>query len=219
MEEEPIDTLDAPPLDPVNLDEPTPPEPQPNADESNPTEPPVEEEAPKGEPPAFNLDEYMSGIKVDEGQTYEFNQDLLKEIAPIANEEGVKPETLSRLANYLAQREAKGMEERQALQAKANEERAAYVATLDKQVAELRKADPQFASYVKAALNLDFIKGSVFEQLFHTTEIGHDPVVHQMLAWIGRPVAVDKGIGSHSTGRTNAPDMTLGQAWFGGKYK
>lgn len=214
----PIDDTSAPPLEPLNLggtDSVAPAEPP--ADTATPGEPTATE--PTDPAPAFNVEEYIAGVKVDEGQTYEFNQDLLKEVAPVANELGINPEQLGKLANLMAQREVKDIAERQARQAKSDEERATRVAELDKQVAELNKADPQFAGNVKAAMGLDFMKGSALETLINTTELGHDPVMQQLLAMAGRTVAVDTGVGVNSAPSPAPAFQSWAERWSGGLVK
>lgn len=216
------DTTSAPPIAPLNLDDDVA---QKVDDTAQPTEPTDGTDNAKtdgtddNKPTEFNVDDYVANIKVDEGQSYEFNKELLKEVAPVANELGINPEQLSKLANLMAQRESKFLAERQALQAKADEERASRVAEFDKQIAELRKEDPQLASNVKAAMGLDFVKGSAFEECLNTTELGHDPVVFRLLAMAGRTVAVDNGTGANATTQGANGNYSFAEVITGGRYK
>lgn len=199
-------------VDPPPADNPPPVDPK-------PTDPPKEGDPKPTDPPAFNLEEYLSGVKVDEGKTYEFDQDLLKEVAPVANELGIKPEALGKLANLLATRQnadlAKAAEEHVAY----NQRQAEYVKRLDAAADELRKANPQFDKNVKAALELPFVKGSEFAKVLTETHLSHDPVVLQLLERAGRGIAPDEGDGVNAPAPNGGGNATVAEIFTGGLYK
>jgi hypothetical protein len=200
-------------VDPPPADNPPPADPK-------PTDPPKEGGDPKpADPPAFNLEEYLSGVKVDEGKTYEFDQDLLKEVAPVANELGIKPEALGKLANLLATRQsadlAKAAEERTAY----NQRQTEYVKQLDAAANALREANPQFDAHVKAALELPFVKGSEFANVLKETHLSHDPVVLQLLEIVGRTHASDDGLGVNTPAPNGGGNATVAEIFTGGLYK
>lgn len=199
-------------VDPPPADNPPPADPK-------PTDPPKEGDPKPADPPTFNLEEYLSGVKVDEGKTYEFDQDLLKEVAPVANELGIKPEALGKLANLLATRQstdlAKAAEERNAY----NQRQTEYVKQLDAATDELRKANPQFDKNVKAALELPFVKGSEFANVLKETHLSHDPVVLQLLEIVGRTHASDDGLGVNTPAPNGGGNATVAEIFTGGLYK
>jgi hypothetical protein len=158
-------------------------------------------------------------VKVDEGKTYEFDQDLLKEVAPVANELGIKPEALGKLANLLATRQsadlAKAAEERTAY----NQRQTEYVKQLDAAANALREANPQFDAHVKAALELPFVKGSEFANVLKETHLSHDPVVLQLLEIVGRTHASDDGLGVNTPAPNGGGNATVAEIFTGGLYK
>ena len=198
---------------PPSLVDPPPADPKPG-------ETPTEGGDPKpADPHAFNLEEYLSGVKVDEGKTYEFDQDLLKEVAPVANELGIKPEALGKLANLLATRQsadlAKAAEERAAY----NKRQSEYVKQMDAATEALREANPKFDANVKAALELPFVKGSEFAKVLTETHLAHDPVVLQLLERAGRGIAPDEGDGVNAPAPNGGGNATVAEIMSGGLYK
>jgi hypothetical protein len=217
MNDNPIENNIDPIAPPPNLaGDPAPNTPPPPPDGGTP---PNGNQPPADPPPAFNLEEYLQGVKVDEGQTYEFDQDLLKEVAPVANELGIKPEALGKLANLLATRQsadlAKAAEERAAY----TERQTAYVKQLDEAAEALRKDNPQFDAHVKAALELPFVKGSEFAKVLMESHLSHDPVVLQLLEIVGRIHAGDDGIGVNTPASNGGGNPSIAEIMTGGLYK
>lgn len=215
---EDIDNVPTEPLaPPPGLTEAPPTEPVEPVD-APPQEVPATEGTETPEPQAFNLDEYIAGVKVDEGMSYEFDQDLLKEVAPVANEAGISPENLSKLANLLAKRESDMLAKTTAAQTEFRARQEAYVKEMDAQVEALKKDNPQFEGNVRAALNLPFVKDSVFMKTFLESELSHDPVVLQILERAGRTIAPDAGDGANAPAPT--PEArSLVDILTGGRYK
>jgi hypothetical protein len=158
-------------------------------------------------------------VKVDEGKDYTFDEDLLKEVAPVANELGIKPEALGRLANLLADRQSADLAKAAEARAAYTERQAAYIKQMDEAANALRAENPQFDAHVNAALNLPFLKDSEFLKVFRETPLSHDPAVLQVLERAGRTVATDEGIGANAPSPTKGAKLSFAEIMTGGRYK
>lgn len=211
---------DPPPADPTptpvdsNSTE-TPPADQP-ADPQKPVDAPADEQP--ADPPPFDVEAYLKGVTVDEGQDYTFDADLLKEVAPVANELGIAPEALGKLANLLGKREAAQLAAEKTRLEEIATAREANVKQMDEAVAKLKADNPQMAKRVQAALNLPFLKDSTFMKALEETELSHDPVLWQLLERVGRTLGNDPGAGRNAPPKSHAA-ASLAEILSGGQYK